>query len=180
MGTYAAVILHPVSQVPPTGLDPTEKALEVLRALINLGLIYPQAATIDELLIRDFQQWQHHEWSGSPGLWFYVRPDLICPSIASLVYTQTEFEVWEGKPPADVNADDVSLPTLEITVMRQAMPLVDACEGVLCRTWATVEFHFEDTRFHPDIHRVRDEGHPIFAALQRVFGAAVNWKVRKY
>jgi hypothetical protein len=99
-----------------------------------------------------------------------VQPERITPEMQKVVYL------------LDVDADGqptpIQLPCVEFSVATKALPIINYDGQTLCTTWAVVAFSYEDVRYNEEIHRIRDEQHPIFAALSEVFSSPVGWAVQ--
>jgi hypothetical protein len=107
--------------------------------------------------------------------WAHAAVDAarLCPAISSLIFTMTEKE-YNANP--DMEPDTLALPYLDISVFSHAVaPAPNEMPHVI--SWAFVEFNFADCRLDEEIHRIRDDSHPLFSELGRVFGCPVKWDV---
>jgi hypothetical protein len=96
---------------------------------------------------------------------YIVQPNRILSPLGELVYLLDS----EEEP------GTFELPYVEFSVIKKALPIESAHDGSeLGNSWATVEFSYEDVRYDPEIHRLRNPSHPILAALKDVFGSPVS------
>jgi hypothetical protein len=67
---------------------------------------------------------------------------------------------------------------VEFSVIKKKLPVTSGYDGTLLgNTWATIEFSYEDVRYDPEIHRIRNQQHKVFEALAEVFGSSISWGV---
>lgn len=99
-----------------------------------------------------------------------VDPDKLLPKMAELVYL-VEAERFDDLSPID-------FPYVHVTVLDQEVSFVNGYDlSVMFRTWAAVEFSYGDVRLHDEIHRIRDDQHPVVSELTILWGAPVGFAV---
>ena len=115
----------------------------------------------------------HVEDSGlSEGKYAYacVAPEQLTKRLGELVYILDVDE--EGAP------GPIELPFLEVSAFSTPAPLLDPMTGrVVADVSAAVEFSYEDARLNEDVHRVRDDQHPVLRSLSELLRADVMWTV---
>jgi hypothetical protein len=173
MGLNGIVVVFPTGDKPPENPDATARlAIEVFE---KLGLLRSGTADLCErpkpYLGRFAEERNRGEFPADDYALFIVHPDRLLPAMGELVCVFKDQE--------SVEPDRFELPYLEFSVIKKALPIISGYDGrTLCKTWATIEFSYEDARYNPEIHRIRNPKHDIFAALEElVFHAPVTWDV---
>ena len=87
-----------------------------------------------------------------------------------------------GRPRRDIEGTEepgeIEFPSVEFSVIKKQLPVTSGYDGALLgNTWATIEFSYGDVRYNPELHRIRNQQHEVFAALAEVFGSPVSWGV---
>jgi hypothetical protein len=114
-----------------------------------------------------------------PLVWVHipVDPTALLPAISAIVYTLTQSEWWAGFQTPE-NPELLALPHLDVTLFSTPVEIRDGVLAkVICRTWAVVEFSYEDARVSEEIHRITNEADPLFEALGSILGSAMRWGI---
>lgn len=170
MGMNGTIVVFPTAGSPPPNPDAT--ARRAIAAFERLGLLL--TGTADECskprpwIGRFAERRNEGEIPAEDYALYIVQPNRILPPLGELVYLHDSKE----KP------GTFELPCVEFSVIKKSFPLISGYDGnILGNTWATVEFSYEDVRYNPEIHRVRNPSHPIFVSLKDVFASPVSWGV---
>jgi hypothetical protein len=111
--------------------------------------------------------------------WAHAAVDaaVLSPDLSELVFTMTEAELAEALSMKVENPTALALPSLSVSVFSRPIDLTNEVSTPNVVGWAFVELNFEDCRLSDDIHRIRNEDHPLFSKLSEVFGCQVRWGV---
>ncbi len=72
-------------------------------------------------------------------------------------------------------------PILDVDVYSKTVRSTHFDGDLACRSWARIEFSFEDVRVNLDVvHRIRDEEHFLFHTLEEILKTEVAWTVVVY
>jgi len=176
VGTHGNIVLYP-SGVPGQEL-PSAVARRLLEKLEAAGLVRPgtsqRVSSTDDCSVTFEDFFEENEPGVPEYAYLLIEPRNIAPGMSSLVYLVPA----EEPSPAEGAID---LPYLEITVLNQVIDIRDLTSGtVVARSWAAVEFSYEDARLSEEIHALRSEDHPVLDALAEVFGSEVKCVVVSY
>lgn len=181
MGLYATVVLYPKSSTPMASKEDRHRyATAIVRAFIELGMIKPSAAPALK---------SDEEFTFATGRLESLKTEVesfemchydidsvhLTPAIGELVYCDTA-QGWWGEVEED-QADVLAVPTLDITLFSKALPFHDMDGMFLFESSIVIEFGYGDARLSLDIHRVRDESHPLFERLRDILGSEMEWCV---
>jgi hypothetical protein len=112
-------------------------------------------------------------------VWVHIPVDAkaLLPAISAIVSTLTQGEWWAGFQTPE-NPELLALPYLDITLFSAPVKIRDGAIGrVICRTWAVIEFSYDDVRVSEEIHRIKNEADPLFEALGSILGSTVRWGI---
>ncbi len=101
-----------------------------------------------------------------------VEPAALLPALSDLVFTQSEAET-DPRGRKGV----LTLPYLKATVLSAPILLRDHDGEEVCDSWCLIEFDYEDCRLSEEIHRIRDDSHPLLRRIEQVMGCEVGWGV---
>lgn len=181
MGLYGITILYPVG-----GRAPAANRLEyvgrgILHAFEQVGLLL--AGTSEDAEADRDPASVTHLTRADPDdslalAHFGIDSRRLRPTLNDLIFTMTQAEWSDGVVPDFNSTDLLALPILDVTVLSKPIQAVNGPDGSLaCRSWAMIEFSYEDVRFHEEVHFIRQEEHPLFRELGAVLGAEVRWTV---
>ncbi len=169
MGMYGTITLFPRRGLPPE--VPEAAAWAIGQCLERAGLIRPNAAAEAREAEPDWSWLSRAEDLAEEGdrpEYFIQRlpDDAPTPAIEGLVPYWPDF------------SQGLDLPDITIAASTRRLPLIDGVSGTdMGVAWATIEFSYQDIRLDPDFHRLHDEAHPIFRALDAVLGGDWGWTV---
>ena len=173
MGLNGTILVFPKAGSPPPAPDPI--ARRAIAVFENYDLLHPNTANQCETPKPWIGMFAEHRENGDLATDEYalyiVRPEQIAPKMRELVYL------------LDVDADGqqspIELPFIEFSVATKPFPIINGYDGrTLCTTWAVVAFSYEDAGYVEEIHRIRNDKHPIFDALSEVFSSPISWDVQ--
>jgi hypothetical protein len=172
MGLIGNIVIFPKSGTPSP--EPAHLARQVVAAFERRGLLR-DGATSSVVISQDASATfeAYVEESGlSPEEYAHlvIQPEHLTNALGALVYVLDVDEEGVAGP--------IELPYMEVSVFSRPAPIYDGTLGeVIATSWAAVEFSYEDARLSDDVHRVRDEHHPIMSDLAAVFGSPLEWTV---
>jgi len=184
MGLYGDIVLFPTAGTPPT--DPDSIARRAIEAFERLDLLVPGTASVCEpprpWVGRFAQDRKIGTLAEEDYAIYVVKPERVRPALRKLVYLSPD---WLARVQIGLRSGygaarhaPTELPWLEFSVIRKSLPIFCSYDKrTIGTTWATVEFDYEDVRYNPRIHRIRDAQHPIFAALADGFSSPISWDV---
>jgi hypothetical protein len=173
MGLCGTILVFPKAGSPPTAPDPV--ARQAIAAFEKHGLLLPDTANHCETPTRwNRGTFAEHRENGDLAAdehaLYMLKPGRITQQIQDIVHV------------ADISfglTSPIEVPTLEFSVTTKALPIINGYDGrTICTTWAVVAFSFGDTSYDEEIHRIRNDKHPIFDALSEVFSSPVAWDVQ--
>jgi hypothetical protein len=165
MSISGSVVLYPTDAQPhPAG--PAAAVSSILAALEGCKLV--QGGTSAQ--VQDDRATFAVRPSAGPRSHAVIGPDKLLPAVGELVVTVSADELG-------ADGDGIALPYLDVTALASSVALVNHDGTEACRSWAFVEFSWEDARLHPELHRVLDESHAVFAALAGALGGPIRWCV---
>ena len=172
MGLNGSIVLFPTGGDPPA--DPNATARDAIAVFERHGFLQQGSADScqkpEPWLGRFAEARKNSEIAPADYALYIVGPDRILTPLRELVFVMNS----EGTE----EPGEIELPYIEFSVTNKRLPVTSGYDGtVLGNTWATIEFSYEDVRYDPAIHRIRDPKHKVFAALMRVFGSPVSWGV---
>ena len=201
MGLNASIIVHPAAEEPRHGLltrilgraaDPGMTILSrppdqleamargVLAAFERRGFLSAGIAEGATARHGHGASFTGIEFEPPPSLvWVHipVDPTALLPAIGAIVFTLTQGEWWAGFQTPE-NPELLALPYLDVTLFSAPVKIRDGAIGkVICRTWAVIEFSYDDVRVSEEIHRIRNEADPLFEALGSILGSAMRWGI---
>lgn len=183
MGIYASVVIHPIGGRPPGRgrLEPVARG--IVRAFERAGLLAPGTGDATPASPENRVVGNEDLPAGVAGVILPVDGRSFLPGITRLIYTRTWGEHYDGRLafPEGVTADHFVFPILDVAVYMKAVRATHHDGDLACRAWAMIEFSFEDIRVNLDeVHRIRDEEHPLFQELATVLKTQVGWTVVMY
>jgi hypothetical protein len=156
-------------------------AREVARAFERVGLLQPGTGTT-AFADQELDVVGREKLTPRPGLaCVNLRIDsaAILPGMSELVYTRTWAEHYEGLDgltiPEGASPDKFVFPILDVSVYSKTVRATHFDDTLACRSWAMIEFSYEDIRINEEVHRIRDWRHPLFRELRAVWRAEVDW-----
>ena len=172
MGLYGNIVIYPTDAVPL--MPPHECVQAILRLFVEHGLLKQAAEKCAPESGRASATFEAYVERSAPTAAQYayvlVPPELLTKKLKELVYV---LDV-----DTDGNPAPIELPFLEVSAFSELVPLDDTMAGSgVPEVAAAVEFSYEDARLSDDLHRVRDETHPVLSALSRLLGAPMGWTV---
>jgi len=172
MGMNGEIVLFPTDGSPPE--DPDMIARNAIATFERLGFLLPDTANSCEKpkpwLGRFSEARKTGEIQEQDYALYIVRPDRILAPLRELVFVMNT----EGTE----EPGEIELPYVEFSVIKKKLPVTSGYDGTLLgNTWATIEFSYEDVRYDPEIHRIRNQQHKVFEALAEVFGSSISWGV---
>jgi hypothetical protein len=172
MGLIGNIVIFTRSGTPSP--EPARIAREVIAAFERRGLLRDGAASsvvVSRNSSATFEAYlEESRLSSEEYAYVAIQPEQLTKALGALVYV---LDVDEKGAPGPIE-----LPYMEVSVFSRPAPIYDGTLGeVVATSWAAVEFSYEDARINDDVHRVRDERHPIISDLARVFGGAMEWTV---
>lgn len=172
MGLNGDIVLFPTAGRPPE--DPEPIARKAIATFERLGLLLPGTADVCKKpkpwLGRFAEAREDGELAEDEYALYVVDPTRVLAPLRELVFVMNT----EGTE----EPGEIEFPYVEFSVVTKRLPVTSGYDGkLLGDTWATVEFSYGDVRYNPEIHRIRNERHRIFAALAEDFGSPVSWGV---
>lgn len=172
MGLNGTILIFPQAGRPTTALDSI--ARQAIEAFEYHKLLLPETVNHCKSPKPWVGTFADHIEDGNLAsdecVTLIVNPDRITPEMSDLVYL---LDVDENGQPSPIE-----LPYIEFSVATKALPIINGYDGeTLCTTWAVVGFSYEDARYDEEIHRIRNEKHPIIEALSKVFSSPIGWTV---
>jgi hypothetical protein len=180
---YASVVIHPLG-----GRAPGQKRLDavvrnIVRSFERTVLLLPGTADTAPVSpvttvvgCREFP-------ADVTGVSLGVDGPAFLPGITDLICALTWAEYGDGLDldfPTGVTGDQFVFPILTVSVCSKAVRAIQP-DGVLaCKSWAMIEFSFEDARFNEELHRIRNEEHPLFHELAIALKTEMAWTVVMY
>jgi hypothetical protein len=169
VGMNGTIVIFPTGGKPPS--NPESIAKQAIEVFERLRLLLPNTAKVCEKpkpsLGRFSESLKSGELRGEDYALYIVPPSRILTGLRELVF------LLDGEEPGTFE-----LPYVDFSVIKKALPVTSAYDGrVLATTWSTIEFSYEDVRYDPEIHRIRDVKHPVFSCLAEIFSSAISWDV---
>ena len=184
MGIYGSVVIHPRGGRAPGRKRLEAVARDILRAFERVALL--PSGTADAARASPATTVVGHEElpAGVTGVSLGVDGSSFLPGIADLIFAWTWAEYHDGldlELPEGVTAEQFVFPILTVAVYSKAVRSTHFDGDLACRSWAMIEFSFEDVRVNLDeVHRIRDEQHPLFRELAAALKTEVTWTVVMY
>lgn len=184
MGMYGSVVIHPVRGRAPGRKRLDTVARDILRAFERAALLPRGTADAAHCSPATSVVGGEELPPDVAGVSIGVDGPVFRPSIADLVFAWTWAEYNDGvdlELPEGVTADQFVFPILTVAVYSKAVRATHFDGDLAFRSWAMIEFSFEDVRVNLDeVHRIRDEEHPLFRELAAALKTEVGWSVVMY
>lgn len=184
MGMYGSVVIHPVGGRAPGQKRLDAVARDILRAFERAALLPPGTADAAPASPATSVVGCEDLPPGVAGVRLGVDGPTFLPGIADLTFAMTWAEYDDGlglELPEGVTPDRFVFPILDVAVYSKLVRATHPDGELACRSWAMIEFSFEDVRANLDeVHRIRDESHPLFRELAAALKSEVGWSVVLY
>ena len=178
MGMYGTIVVYPVGGRAPAPDRLESVARQTLRAFERVGLLLEgtsETVIADREITSVTAFLEDDPPAGLTWVHLGVHPSDFRPALSDLVFTMSERE-WSLNP--NSGSELLALPFLDVTLLSTAIEPTEPSEcTVVCRSWALIEFSYEDIRYHEEVHCIRQEGHPLFQELGKVLNAELEWTV---
>lgn len=184
MGIYGAVVIYPVKSPVTTAPAARKKLADaIVVAMEECGFL--PAGTLANLpderdRLGTFATGELFEdKEGRPKKvachHYAIDAERLTPAVGELVYCDTAKNLWGEKDRK--KRDLIALPFVDVSVFSKPHELHDHNAKVVCKTNVVLEFSYQDVRLSKEIHRVRDEKHPLLKRLSSICESKIRWGV---
>lgn len=171
MGLNGTILVFPKAGIPPTAPDMLARGAIV--AFERHGLLLPDSVDSCEPPTRlnggiFTEERAAGELAPHEHSLYLLKEGRLTPRMQEIVYVgDIGFKV------------PIEVPNIEFSVLSKKLPIVDGYSGrTICTTWAVIAFSFGDSRYDEEIHRIRNDKHPVFSTLADWFGSPIGWDVQ--
>jgi len=184
MGIYGSVVIHPVGGRAPGRKRREAVARDIVRAFERAALLPPGTAdTALESPATDVVGCEKLP-TDVEGVRLGIGGWGFLPGITDLIFAWTWEEYLDGldsEIPEGERPEQFVFPILDVVVYSKPIRATHFDGDLAFRSWAVVEFSFEDIRVNlEEVHRIRDEEHPLFGELAATLRTEVAWTVVMY
>jgi hypothetical protein len=181
---YGSVVIHPIGGRAPGRKRLDAVARDIVRAFERAALLPPGTAVAAHANPTTDVVGCEELTPDVTGVSIGIDGPAFRPGIRDLIFAWTWAEYDDGlglELPDGVTADQFVFPILTVSVYPKAVRATHPDGDLACRSWAMIEFSFEDVRVNLDeVHRIRDEQHPLFRELAAALNVEVGWSVVMY
>lgn len=184
MGMYGSVVIHPIGGRAPGRKRREAVARDIVRAFERVALLPSGTADAAHASPATDLVGCKELPSGVEGVRLRIGGWGFLAGITDLIFAWTWSEYHEGldlKIPEGESPEQFVFPILDVVVSSKSVRSTHFDGELAFQSWAMVEFSFGDIRANlEEVHRIRNEEHPLFRELASILGTEVAWTVVIY